>query len=782
VTGATPQTDAGAAAAAAVETRVLRLLRDGYSVRQAAQETGVAVERVQQLARDFVAPLRGRAASPLDPGSLPLAALDAHPGNVRDDDGDLSELAASIRSLGVLQPLLVTPGPAPGRYTIIAGHRRAAAARLAGLAVAPAVVRLGVTGHVALEAMLAENLHRRALNPIEEAQAYDALRNMGRTQEEIVAAVGKAQSHVGQRLELLRLAPDTQRLVATRQLTIARALSIARSARPLRADAGGEHRLAARVPHFNPQHGRSGSGGGVHGDIPIEPTGGAGRRRPGRRRGRQRHHRTRFITDFALRLFQRQGSLVDGQRRPPIFVALDEAARYIPQTIPHGNPDLARCLGAWEQMVEEGRNVGIGVGLFTQRSARINKSVAELSDAMAAFRTTGPNSIAAIIDWLGEHVPKAEQRGYVEQVRKLPVGTALVVSPGWLNFEGVVRIRARETFDSSATPKAGERRRKIEGTGAVVDLATYQARMAETIERAKAEDPRELRKQVAELRRELAAARNQPTHVVEVEVPMLTDWMVGRLETTLADLRKHGQEIIDVAQDMLDAIGRAQRAQGLPVGAKEGAATHGRRSAPAASASPRERVTRGTPNAEESRRRSPQETRPAPAAGAGEFRPSEPQQRILDSLAWFTSAGLAPVNRAQLAIYAGVSPKSSGYDNNLGALRTAGLVDYPQPGRVTLTEAGTAVAQPADDITTTEELHEALLARLGKSRARILRALIAAYPNDIDRRELAELAEVSPASSGYDNNLGALRSLGLIDYPTRGRVVARDVLFLGGDA
>ncbi len=63
---------------------------------------------------------------------------------------------------------------------------------------------------------------------------------------------------------------------------------------------------------------------------------------------------------------------------------------------------------------------------------------------------------------------------------------------------------------------------------------------------------------------------------------------------------------------------------------------------------------------------------------------------------------------------------------------------------------------------------------------RILQALIQAYPGDVDRADLAAQAEASPTSSAYGNNLGALRSLGLIDYPARGRVAAREVLFLGG--
>lgn len=262
--------------------------------------------------------------------------------------------------------------------------------------------------------------------------------------------------------------------------------------------------------------------GGAHGDIPIEPTGGQVvadlvvdepgnviidfSRKPSGEMW-SIGEKVRFLTDYAKRLFQRQGSLENGRRREPFLQILDEAARYIPQVIPHGAAQLAECVGAWETMAEEGRNVGIGVFFLTQRSARMNKSVSEIADAMFSFRIVGPNSIAAVTDWLGEHVPKDRIRQHVETLRSLDRGKCLVVSPGWLQFEGIVEIRARQTFDSSATPKPGERPKKVSGAAAKPDLAKYAARMKETIERAKASDPKELQRQIAQLKKELAAAQ-----------------------------------------------------------------------------------------------------------------------------------------------------------------------------------------------------------------------------------------------------------------------------------
>ena len=76
-----------------------------------------------------------------------------------------------------------------------------------------------------------------------------------------------------------------------------------------------------------------------------------------------------------------------------------------------------------------------------------------------------------------------------------------------------------------------------------------------------------------------------------------------------------------------------------------------------------------------------------------------------------------------------------------------------------------------------EQLHAAWLGRLSGSQGRLLRVLIDHYPGAMDRTQLAEAAGQSPTSSGFANNLGALRSLGLVDYPQRGEVVATDLLF-----
>lgn len=140
---------------------------------------------------------------------LKTVALDLLDANRRQprhrfDDGGLEELSKSIRRTGILQPILVTRDG--GRFRIIAGERRARAARLAGLSEVPVIVREGVTDRDELLLALVENLQRRDLTALEEAEAYRHLKDdFGLTQEDVAERVGKDRATVANALRLLKL-------------------------------------------------------------------------------------------------------------------------------------------------------------------------------------------------------------------------------------------------------------------------------------------------------------------------------------------------------------------------------------------------------------------------------------------------------------------------------------------------------------------------------------------------------------------------------------------------
>lgn len=127
------------------------------------------------------------------------------------DEGDLAELAESIRQKGLVQPIVVRPASSGG-YEIVAGERRWRAAQLAGMHTIPVIVR-ELNDQEMLELAIIENVQRSDLNAIEEASGYhDLMDRFNYTQERLAEVIGKSRSHVANTLRLLKL-PDTVRLL-----------------------------------------------------------------------------------------------------------------------------------------------------------------------------------------------------------------------------------------------------------------------------------------------------------------------------------------------------------------------------------------------------------------------------------------------------------------------------------------------------------------------------------------------------------------------------------------
>ena len=138
------------------------------------------------------------------------------------DEGALNELAESIKSYGILQPLIVRKIE-DGRYELIAGERRLRASKIVGLEKVPVIIR-DYTDAQMSEISIIENVQRENLNVIEEAQAYDRLiKEFGHTQEIVAAKIGRSRSHISNMLRLLKLSPTVRALIAKGLLTLGQA-------------------------------------------------------------------------------------------------------------------------------------------------------------------------------------------------------------------------------------------------------------------------------------------------------------------------------------------------------------------------------------------------------------------------------------------------------------------------------------------------------------------------------------------------------------------------------
>jgi ParB family transcriptional regulator, chromosome partitioning protein len=177
-------------------------------------------------------PTTGIASRRPSDGTRTIAVEEIHPSpgqpRTRFDDARLDELAASIKTQGIIQPLIVRTRPLEngGGYELIAGERRWRAAQRAGLHELPAVVR-DVAPTQAFEMAMVENLQREDLNPLEEAAGYQRLiEEFGYTQEQLSDRVGKDRSTVANSLRLLRLPDSVRGLLAEGRLSMGHARAL----------------------------------------------------------------------------------------------------------------------------------------------------------------------------------------------------------------------------------------------------------------------------------------------------------------------------------------------------------------------------------------------------------------------------------------------------------------------------------------------------------------------------------------------------------------------------
>ncbi len=448
---------------------------------------------------------------------------------------------------------------------------------------------------------------------------------------------------------------------------------------------------------------------------------------------------TRFMTDFAETLYHRN--------REPLHLVLDEADAFAPQRPQKGEE---RMLGAIEDLVRRGRARGIGVSLITQRAAVLNKNVLTQIEVLVVLRTISPQDRDAMDAWIKAHGSENDRTHFMNTLASLPVGEAWFWSPGWLDVFRVIKVRRRETFDSSATPKAGEAKRAPKKL-ADVDLDALKATFAASIEKAKADDPRELGKRIAELERELAAAKKAAPAIERVEVPVLTADDKTDLEE-LARLASHvGQGILVKVGQMAKAAGKVAHG---PKDKKTTTSLHRDQPTVTAHAAvpvspPRTRSKNANTNGD---------------VGTGGLR------RILTALAQ-RPHGLS--NR-QIGLRAGLSSRSGTFSTYISRARAHGWIDGRDPIRIT--EAGLEALGSYEPLPSGRELLSYWLGEVGASGAsRMLQALADTYPRAMSNEELGEAAGISARSGTFSTYLSRLRGLELV--VGRGELRASEELF-----
>lgn len=476
--------------------------------------------------------------------------------------------------------------------------------------------------------------------------------------------------------------------------------------------------------------------GGDHGDVPLESTSGALIARLVVERDLtvlldvsdfSKAEQRRFALEFATTLFR----LVKKSPRP-LHLFLEEAEEFLPQRV---MGEDAKMVGAYSKIAKQGRTHGLGCTLITQRSASLNKDALSQTETLILFKTTSPHDRKAVLAWAEHHEDVGE---IAKTLQTLKAGESWVLSPGFLGVTKRIQWRRRRTFDSGATPVVGQRT-SAPTSVARVDLDEISMLMAETIEKAKADDPRELRAEISRLQGKIRELEDTPVAVVyeEVKVPTLPDGLWGALQDGLANVME-GQRLVGEGVDgIIDQV--VGRIKGLPT------TESWERTLPVSE-----------PKREPLQPVEPRTIRTAPVAAGGDKDLSPAERELLVALAQ-TDDGWGGQD---LAVLVG-KRYSGGFRNYLASLRTAGYITGSNKGPMTITATGLAALGPYDPLPTGRALFGWWLdgSRLSPAEKDILRVL--------DRSPGLNGPAVAAAvgkeySGGFRNYLAKLRTLRLI--------------------
>lgn len=456
-----------------------------------------------------------------------------------------------------------------------------------------------------------------------------------------------------------------------------------------------------------------------------------------------------FMADFLETLYRLKAKEAN---RSTVMLVVDEADAIAPQK---PFPNETKMLGAIEDVVRRGGQRGLGCILVSQRSAVLNKNVLTQTQVMIALRTIAPQDIAAMEDWIKVHGDKERRDQMVSALPSLPIGEAWFWSPGWPDAEGIfkrVKVDPIETFDSGATPKPGEKKKRPKKL-ADVDLERIRHLMADVVARAQADDPKLLRARIAELEKTSKANERavKLSEELRTQVPTIApvDWKWLRRETDAA-VGEFGTAM-ETALAKLDK--RISDALCDSEVVHDGKKRHGRVASTQfdGSSIPKQPKPAARPKAHAPLKQSANVGATSSTPGGGLF-------RMMVALAQ-RQKGLT---NAQLGVRAGISSRSGTFSTYLSKGRTEGWIRDEGEKRF-ITQDGIDALGDFNPLPEGAELLDYWVKKLGGGAARMLSSLAEAYPNAMTNEELGEAAGISSRSGTFSTYLSKLRTLELVD-------------------
>lgn len=454
--------------------------------------------------------------------------------------------------------------------------------------------------------------------------------------------------------------------------------------------------------------------------------------------------RTRFMTAFLDKLY--------AKNRLPLNFVVDEADMFAPQ---QPMPEQTVMLSRMEQIARRGRVRGFRLWPITQRPASLHKSVLSQADTLIAMKLVSPQDRNALGEWIKGQADVQEGKDVLADLPKLQRGTGWVWAP---EFGVLARTEFPKitTFDSSRTPEHGDAAIAPPSRLADVDVSKLVAHLSDAQEEAKANDPKLLRKRIAELEDQLGdQARSPEVQVQRVEVPMLSGEQIARLEAAATSMSETGLALTAAACEISQALLKANDTAAPdcktpPIYSKD-------------YSKPVVMLERAVP--------APRRDAPMRAGGATL---SKAERLVLTALAQYPAGR----SKSQVAILTGYAINGGGFNNAIGACRSKGFLEG-SGDQMLITETGLDGLGSFTPLPHGRALRDYWMGQLSKAERGVLEALTTAYPKVQTKEEVAARAGYEANGGGFNNAIGRLRTLELIHGPGSALLASAD-LFEGG--
>jgi hypothetical protein len=511
--------------------------------------------------------------------------------------------------------------------------------------------------------------------------------------------------------------------------------------------------------------------GGLYGDLPLEPTAGELIADLVVDRGLSfvidvsqfiPSEQQRFAKAFADRFFHRKKAAPSA-----VHLFLEECQEFIPEN-PSGLE--AMTLGAFQRLWKLGRNFGIGGSLISQRPQEIAKKALNMSGTLFAFQMTGPQERKAIRAWVADQGIATDIEGVLQ---KLQVGEPHVESPTFLEASKTIRILLRVTADLSSTPKVGAATAAKRAL-TPIDVEQLRTSLASTIEKAKADDPRELRKRIAELERQVADVAKAGNKITAQITPALTDADRALLDTVAERIRAAMDTIERLRDIAVDRVRQAlddfnaeileieRRATGAFAGELE-------RKGVDKIADTLAGILAAPPARAAGLNRPAVQQRPAVRVITGTGPLPAGEQAVLTVALQYPTG----VDRKRVTILTGY--KRSTRDAYIARLNQRGYVLIDGPTIRPTTEGQIAIGVDFEPLPTGAALAEHWRQRLPEGERKILDVLLGAGGHNVTREAIDEATGY--ARSSRDAYLQRMKARGIVEMIGRGQVRAAGELF-----